>query len=108
MATWSITLLCFGVLGVLSLWADRLFQQHPVIPVHWNYKLQPDGFLKRRYGLAFLPLFSLVFLPFLAWVVENGDRPSVPANFALGLGVTAATLVLCHLGHIWAIHRYFR
>lgn len=105
---WGITFCTFCLVSVMSLWGDRALRRHPVIPIHWNAKLKADGFASRRRGLSFMPAFSLVFLPVVGLVAATGGPADGSPAVLLGVAITALSLILCHAGHIWAVHRHFR
>jgi uncharacterized membrane protein len=71
----------FVVLAVGALWLLRHFEELPEkVPIHWNARLQADGFVPRTRALVLMPVFLGAVICLMLRAIQAGLRRSAPAG----------------------------
>ena len=69
----------FAILAFGALWLHRRFDQLPArLPIHWNWRGEPDGFVNRSAAGAALPLLLGLGICALMLAMQIGLRRSTP------------------------------
>jgi len=69
----------FAILAFGALWLHRRFDQLPArLPIHWNWRGEPDGFVNRSAAGAALPLLLGLGICAMMLAMQIGLRRSTP------------------------------
>ena len=73
----------FAILAFGALWLHRRFDQLPArLPIHWNWRGEPDGFVNRSAAGAALPLLLGLGICALMLAMQIALRRSTPPPLA--------------------------
>lgn len=98
-------------IALMAFRADRKLPPVDRLPVHWNRKLEPDGFGSRRFALCFMPLlfgFILICTALILHLVPPGpiNKTGSPSEaFALMIFMAALFVGIKYL-YLKAIFRW--
>ncbi|MEL6875645.1 MAG: DUF1648 domain-containing protein [Pseudomonadota bacterium] len=58
-----VAILSSGAITLMAIRADRQLRPVDRLPIHWNWKLEPDNFGSRRFALYLMPfLFGAILM----------------------------------------------
>ena len=87
----------------LSLWADRLWRDVPMLPMHWSITGRVTWTAPRRVALAFTPVLAILMLGTTAALLAHASDPAHAG--ARTMAIMAASFLGVHLLHLWLIGR---
>lgn len=107
----AVSAMCLGVMLTMSRWMAGQLPVSGEVPVHFNWRGQPDRFGSRWVTLALLPAIYGALCVVTAWMAAiRPDRisPDDVAPALLGHLVTSLIILAAHGLVMWLLQRWVR
>jgi len=104
-----ISALALCVLVLMSLRANRRFNQHARLPMQWSLNGSVNWTAPRQIALAFTPVLAGLTLAAVVWLTTALTPRPGQEGFAIpSLIFVALVFVAAHTFHLWLIRKSIR